>query len=888
MRPIRLKLEAFGPYVDELEIDFERELGGENFFLIHGVTGSGKTSLLDAICFALYGDSSGGGRDGTMMRSEQADANHQTYVEFTFALRDKIYRVRRTPRYERAKARGTGTTTVNADAELYRIEGGLNVLMTNGASKVTTMISELIGFKCDQFRQVIVLPQGDFKRFLMAGSKDRESILTILFKTGFYRRLEDQLKQRAAEMKRLYESKLSERAIHLSETDAKDEAELSALISKLDGELKAATDGLNQLKTDRDALNKKHSEAQALAQKFIDLDRRNDELKGASADLDRVRREIEPARAEYDRRKAEEPERRSMDQRIVELTKVIRKLEELKYAIRRAGDASKAVKKAQTDLSTVKIKVEKFERRLQQLLDEEKTHIVGAGKVEEYQRRLADCKQRDQLVDTIRRLENDFKQSKATLDRIERQRLDRQRDLDRLKHLSRTGRAALLAIGLREGEPCPVCGSTHHPRLATSDDLIPTDEEIETAERQLKSIEMQKLEADKKLSGQRAELESKREELSSKSKLISTEQAQTELDAARQSAATLDDCRQRIAKGRQFVDDVRREREENQRALTEAAAREASARRSVEEKQQTIMEGYGASDEARVSVELRELRSALDEKKRAFDAADKNFHRLERELATAIAKHQSIIDARTELTDQLKDRERPNVDQLRAELERAEASFVDGTKLVTRLTERLNVLRDKGEKLSALATERDRLEREHRTWSRLSTVANGNVSFSRYVLHAMFEDIIAEANQRLAVMSGRRYMFIDRKESLGARRLSGLELEIYDEYSESTRNVQTLSGGESFLASLALALGLADVVQNYAGGVKLDTIFIDEGFGTLDSETLDMAIRSLMDLQSGGRLVGIISHVEELKQRIPVRLEVSKTRKGSRASFRRQ
>ncbi|MBQ9478286.1 MAG: SMC family ATPase, partial [Selenomonadaceae bacterium] len=174
MRPIRLKLEAFGPYVDELEIDFERELGGENFFLIHGVTGSGKTSLLDAMCFALYGDSSGGGRDGTMMRSEQAGANHATYVEFTFALRDKIYRVRRTPRYERAKARGTGTTTVNADAELYKIEGGLNVLLTNGASKVTTMISELIGFKCDQFRQVIVLPQGDFKRFLMAGSKDRE------------------------------------------------------------------------------------------------------------------------------------------------------------------------------------------------------------------------------------------------------------------------------------------------------------------------------------------------------------------------------------------------------------------------------------------------------------------------------------------------------------------------------------------------------------------------------------------------------------------------------------------------------------------------------------------------------------------------------------------
>ena len=888
MRPLRLKMEAFGPFVKPMELDFERELGNDNFFLIHGVTGAGKTTILDAICFALYGSSSGGGRDGSMMRSKHAKDNQTTYVEFEFALKEKKYRVRRTPKYEKPKMRGTGSTVINADAELYELDDALSVLLTNGALKVTAAVEELIGFRCEQFRQVIMLPQGDFTRFLQAGSKERELILSILFKTGFYRRLEELLKKRAADKKRAYELKLREQEIYLTEAGAANPDELTKIILEVDGELMAAQDKIKRLKTEKDALNKKFAEAQALSKMFSELERKTVELKGAAAELARVRKELEAARVEYEKRKAEEPERRKMDQRIIELTKVINKLEELKAAIKRSAAAAKSVEEAQKNLSTVKTKVEKYEQRLQQLLDEEKRHITSAGKVEESKRRLADCKLRDQLVETINRLEGDLKQTSTAVAKVEAERAARQKELDRLKFLSRTGRAALLAIGLKDGEPCPVCGSTVHPKLAVSESLIPTDEEIEAAERRLKEIEIKKLSADKKLAAQTAELESKREERSKKKDLMSTAQAQSELDAALKAAATLEDCRQRIVKGKKYVEDVKREYENSQRALTDLSARAASAQRSVEEKQQSIMEGYGAKDEARVSVELKDLRSRLAEMNRAFDAADKNFRRLEREQATALAKQQSIVEARNELTEQLKDKQRPNVEELRAESDRAEGIFVEETKKAAQLTERLNGLKDKGNKLSALTVERAQLEREHKTWSHLSTVANGSVSFSRYVLHSMFEDIILEANQRLEVMSGRRYMFNDRKNASDARRSSGLELEIYDEYTESARDTKTLSGGESFLASLALALGLADVVQSYEGGVKLDTIFIDEGFGTLDSEALDLAIRALMDLQRGGRLVGIISHVEELKQRIPLRLEVSKHRKGSDAAFYHQ
>lgn len=885
MRPLKLKMEAFGPFVKPMEIDFDRELGNENFFLIHGATGAGKTTILDAICFALYGSSSGGGRDGAMMRSKHAKDNQATYVEFEFALKDKKYRVRRTPKYEKAKARGEGITTVNADAELYEFDGELAVLKTNGASKVTTAVEELIGFKCDQFRQVIMLPQGDFKRFLTAGSKERELILSILFKTGFYRRLEELLKKRAADKRRAYELKVREQEIYLTEAGAADANELSKIILELDGAIRAVQEKLNQLKVEKEALNKKYSEAQALSKMFSELERKDAELKAASAELDRVRKELEEARVEYEKRKGEEPERRKTDQRIVELTKVINKLEELKTAIKRSAAAAKSVEEAQKNLSEAKTKVERYEQRLQQLLDEEKRHITSAGKVEECKRRLADCKLRDQLVKTIQQLEGDLKQTSQAVAKVEEERAARQKELDRLKFLSRTGRAALLAIGLKDGEPCPVCGSTVHPKLAVSESLIPTDEEIEAAERRLKEVEIKKLAADKKLSAQTAELESKREELSKKKDLMSTAQAQSELEAALTAAATLEDCRQRIVKGKKFVEDVKLEYENTQRTLTDLSAKAASAKRSVEEKQQSIMEGYGAKDEARVSVELKDLRLKLEGMKRAFDAADKNFRRLEREQATASAKQQSIVEARNELTEQLKDKHRPNVEELRAELEKTDAIIENETKNSAQKSEQLKGLKDKGDKLAALTVERAQLESEYKTWSHLATVANGSISFSRYVLHSRFEDIILEANQRLEVMSGRRYLFNDRKNALDARRSAGLELEIYDEQSESTRDTKTLSGGESFLASLALALGLADVVQNNEGGVKLDTIFIDEGFGTLDSEALDLAIRALMDLQRGGRLVGIISHVEELKQRIPLRLEVSKHRRGSDAAF---
>ncbi len=888
MRPIRLKLEAFGPYVKALDIDFDAKLDGEKFFLIHGATGSGKTTLLDAICFALYGSSAGGERDGTMMRSEYAAPRQETYVEFTFALKDKVYRVRRTPKYDKPRSRGVGLTTVAANADLYRLDDSRAELIATGASNVTNRIEELIGFKCDQFRQVIVLPQGDFKRFLKAGSRERETILTILFKTELYRRAEEMLKARSSELKRGYELKTHERTTHLTEAGARDESELATMIAALEEEMRTLETTVTQLKKERDDLNRKSIEGQALEKMFAELETKTAEKISAEATLKQLQAQLQAARTEYDRRRAEESERRAIDQRLTELRRVRAKLEELKTAIANLATDEKTLARAESTLIERQNRALLYEQRLQFLLDEEKKNIAGAGKVEEARRRLEECRRRDQSMEALEKLSDEVKRAEASVKNLEAERAAQQKALNRLRHLSMEGRAAMLAATLVEGEPCPVCGSREHPKPTVSEELIPTDDEIERAEKSLRSIETKKLEADKNCAALTAELELKRAELARQSELISTARAQEELDAALKSKDTLEDCRQRIEKGKNFVEGARLERDSQQRLVTEQAARTAAARRSVEEKQRTIMEGYNATDEARVFTDIERLKVQLEEMTRAWQNADRRFHKLEKESAAASERRRSLEERRSELARQLDGRERPDVEQLRAEAQRAEEAFVEGTKRTTQLSERLKTLLDRREKLSRLSEELRSLEAEYKIWSKLSSVANGSVSFSRYVLHAMFKDIIDEANNRLWIMSGHRYRLSDRRIAKDARRLSGLELEIYDEYTGSRRDVETLSGGEAFLASLALALGLADVVQNHAGGVKLDTIFIDEGFGTLDSETLNMAIRSLMDLQKGGRLVGIISHVEELKQRIPIRLEVVKSRRGSVAMFRRQ
>ena len=326
------------------------------------------------------------------------------------------------------------------------------------------------------------------------------------------------------------------------------------------------------------------------------------------------------------------------------------KLEELKKAIDFRAKAEKDLTREEKILAECQKRVMSYEQRLQFLLDEEKKNIAGAGKVDEAQRKLEDCRRRDQLTAAIEKSARDVKQSEAAIKKIEGDISTQQKRLDRLKELSRLGRAALLASGLKEGEPCPVCGSTDHPKPAVSDELIPTDDEIERAEKSLRLIEQKKLSADKNLAASTAELELKRTELSRQAHLPTTARAQEELNAALQSKETLEDCRGRIEKGKKFVEDERRKRDEQQRRVTECASREAAAKRSVEEKQQTIMEGYSATDEARVFTDIDRLKVKLEEMTRAWNDADRKFHKLERESAAATERRQAIADRIKELS----------------------------------------------------------------------------------------------------------------------------------------------------------------------------------------------------------------------------------------------
>ena len=881
MKPIILEMEAFGPYAGNVKLDFEKGLKGSKLFLIHGSTGSGKTTILDAMCFALYGASSGGGREGSMMKSEQASMNVETFVNFKFALKDKIYQVRRNLDYEGSKARGTGTKIIKGNAAIY---DGNGKLLTDGAKKVTEYVENLLGFKSDQFRQVVLLPQGDFKRFLLADSKKRQEILTILFKTGFYRKIEERLKLKANELKSKYELLTGQRVTLLDGIAS--EEELSKLISQMTEQLSKANEQEEEFRQAKEDASRRYMKAQAVEKLFIDLSKKEAQLEKSKEELQESEKALPQVKSEYDKRKAEELKRKELELQIKELQKVAASLKELEESIKNQRESELAAKKAAEHLKLLQKTEKQYEERLQQRLDEEKKYLELSSKLEGAQKKVKESRERDNLKLEIKKLEQNIRTAEQKVKSAESKRENQQKELDRLKHLSRAGRAALLAKDLKAGEPCPVCGSTEHPKIAISSGLIPTDEELEAAEGRLKFAENSKAAAEKDFALINENLKSKRDELQSKGDIGELATAQKEEAAAKDAQIKLKECRANINKGRELTNNVKQERENQQRVVLETNSNAAAAKAKVLEKQKQIPENFKGDDGSKVNLEIKSMHKTLIEMTEAWEDADKKLRDLEKLISSRESTLKSAQAALHEIAEQVNGQSRPDMKSETERFKSAERLFEEKTKISVQLSEQLKNYQKKFSQLKDLAADLQSIEKEYGIWARLSETANGRISFSRYILHSMFADIIEETNSRLEKMSNGRYKLKDKKDATDLRKLAGLELEIIDAYTGTSRPVETLSGGESFLASLSLALGLADVVQSYAGGLKLDTIFIDEGFGTLDNETLDIAMKSLIDLQKDGRIVGIISHVEELKNQIPTRLEVYKTKKGSYARFK--
>ncbi len=1018
MKPVLVSMQAFGPFAGNQLVDF-RELGSHTLFLISGPTGSGKTSVLDAMCFALYGQATGEARPVDKLRSDHADPALPTRVVFDFELAGALYRIERAPKQLRPKKRGSGFTSQPAAATLWQhagttLEDAPSTVLATGWGEVTAKATELLGFQASQFRQVVILPQGEFRKFLAADTRGRAEILSTLFETRRYLALQFLLKDKKAVIEsRLHDSRVKRKALlddwqvtNVAELEAARDAQATS-VTTLEGKVAELATAAQAAKAALDTGRADHAKLDELAKAQTD----RAELQARQPAVDQQRGELGLARAAATIADTEA----FLGQRKRELSDAQRTLETAAVQLERARSAqvqadaaldTQLARKperdaAQAELTTLRAKAELVQQlddaraaadaarralqaRTQQLHSATDTETGLEGRAQAARERaqqaqaqaaglnttLAASRSAAELVrwrQDLARAERDhgtaiqtLRDAEARLQQASTQLTAAQRHLVQLNAARLEGQASLLAAGLQAGQPCPVCGSADHPAPAAPRPDMPSDVDLEQADaaverttRHREGCQAALADTGKAEATVRSRVDTLREQLGD---AVDTPMA--ELQAASKAAAHA------LAQARQAADAVgqlqsragqlQHDHTQAQQALTQARERhtaavaaDATQRGDVDQLERRLpaeLRAPGAlgariADAQRAKAQLEAALEAaqthataaagaladrqgrLDQAEAALELATQRHADADVELGKRIAEAgfataQAYADAKrsAELIATLDAAIRAfdqavtaNADRLaRAEadavgltapdlptLEAAEASARQAhldqhQQLTSQRTVLTNQERTMGS-LARIAAEQADDEQQLTVVGRLANVANGGnsprLSFERYVLASLLDQVLLAANTRLRVMSGGRYT-LRRSDNIADRRShGGLDLEVLDAYTGRARPVATLSGGEGFEASLSLALGLADTVQSRSGGIHLDAVFVDEGFGSLGQEDLDAVLRSLEDLQIGGRLVGIISHVSELRERVPTRLELEKGRSGSKARF---
>ena len=872
MRPLRVVMEAFGPFAGEQALDFA-ELRGKSFFLITGPTGSGKTTVLDAMSFALYGVTSGGpesegGRSGASMRSDHADPGLLTRVTFDFALGARRYRIVREPEQERPKQRGDGTTTHNQSARLWRLRDGADGPEEDGApietgwTRVSAVAEELLGFRSEQFRQVVMLPQGRFQKLLEADSREREQILRALFDTGHYAAVEAELKKSAKGLSDEAARLTAQRAEALNQAHTESADDLAERRARLALEAAEAAAHAAQAEQARDA-------AKERLQGGRDAKACLDELGDAERALAAVTEREEPVKAARTELGAAE----------------------------QASTVSGAAERVTAARKSVGRRRDAAEQREAERERQAEAAVEAAARLETLDAAAAD---REEAADDVRRLKSlrgsttEVAEARAAADttaagaehtraacRAAEQTWMATRDRAAAADVSwRGAQAGRLAGDLRAGEPCPVCGSTHHPSPALLPAAAPSEDEVEALRHAAEQASAARDEAMAGLMAAEAAASAATARLAEREKAAPAAFADPAALEAAIAAAE--------ARSAELIAEHRTAQHEAHQAATAAATAAAAAATAADELLKAEQEVSLACDE----LEKR-LAAASFADERTWLAACRGPQEVER-LRTLVAAHADEAARAAERVRLARERAgdlaAPDLTALETAAQEAAQVALKARTAAVELAAAAETATRQLARLEEIDREAAGIHERYEVIGRLADVANGDnprhLSFQRYVLGAFLDDVLVAASQRLHLMTKGRYRLERTERRFGGKAAAGLNLEAYDAWTGVARPVATLSGGESFMAALALALGLAEVVQAHAGGIHLETVFVDEGFGSLDDESLDLAIAALMGLGEDGRLVGIISHVSELRERIDARLEITAGKTGSRARFR--
>ncbi|MGG5369771.1 AAA family ATPase [Enterococcus sp. AZ196] len=1033
MLPKKIIMENFGPFLRE-EVDFE-EMSEAPLFLISGKTGAGKTTIFDAITFALYGDASGGVRSSNEIRSSFAEPTEETRVQFLFEHQGRLYSIERWPKQTLAKKNGKGETTKNQKVQLSIFnDAGQEAEAYTKVDAVNEVIYQILHLQKDQFRQIVMLPQGEFRTFLNANSTEKETVLRSLFGTNFYRNLTDNLKLQKLELEKAV-GELTTRIDQLfqqvvCEKGATYEESLNLAKDYLVEEkqqLAKSQRALAEKQTEQKALQQKLQKAQELAESFrqaretqqqlLQLEERIPEQEENRRQFAQAKK-IERIRPTYER--TQELEKRQIQQTQA-ANENHQKAEELE---RHYGDCQKQAavfEKDQADWQAKEKELQSLEsflplvKQREQLL-EQKTELLNQQtqqqirltqvneqvKAREEKKQALEAKQDTEKAWQDRRYEElQFQQKIAHLQELDRQIFEQQEeeedqqiklaqlvetasrtsnqltsetaDYKSLKSQWAAAEIARLSMDLLPGEPCPVCGSKEHPDPAqhaelSTDNLGQLQVALEQQEARIKQLEVIREQAEA-----RYEVAMKAFDQLQNERLAAQEALEQQVKSCQTTvedyyhlevAAELVELKTFLSERQKETADALRELSESNQALQQLIAEiltdqtqkaEVEANLTTVNGELQVLQGRLASLEEQTadwqlpSLEARitELTESLNDYRKQLrvhqermkeieqeqirlqenqkllakqqqetaDGLKKYRDQLQEHLAEAgvaieqlaappidlslleqaiTAFDQELVvlkDRQERLAETIKEQQEPDLEPMQILLAEKEAEVTQFQQQYYTKENQLRQQRELIEKIEALQDQSKEQLNELSQMIQLYQTMNGDnpqkISLERYVLQWYLAEVLQSANQQLHQLTKGRYHFELKQETGRSKGNTGLEINVYDDNAGAARSSHTLSGGESFIAALSLALGLAEVIQNQAGGIAIEALFIDEGFGSLDEEALEMAMEALEGIENAGRMIGIISHVRELKERIPQQIIVETSGTG-RSSIRYQ
>lgn len=918
MRPKQITMSAFGPYAEKTVIDMDK-LGTKGLYLITGDTGAGKTTIFDAISYALFGEASGDVRDASMFRSKYADKETPTFVELVFEYNGKEYKVKRNPEYMRPNKKGDGETKETAKAEMILPDGS----DVNKITEVNEKIKELLGVNKKQFSQICMIAQGDFRKLLDADTKSRIEIFRNIFKTEKFKEIQDNV---ARDTKNLSEEKEDTKkninryikSIKCDETDVKylelqkakagemlteDAVKLiESIIETDENNKKDADEKLENIDKDLNDINVKIETLKTQKENKKQFEENEENLKSK-------RSHLEQAEKVFESEKEKQADKKKLEEKSALIKDKLPKFEELDQlnsvlceSTIRAKELQEKITNAKNDIDRLKQDEINYKEELDSLKDcNEKFNTLNRQQ-EDYKAKAENINELKGKFNEYNHLEKKLEENKKDVELAIKEKTWLLEVFDCKDTLFLKEQAGIIAQSLQNNKPCPVCGSLEHPSPAVKSDEAPTEADVKQAKKladeatekaNRMSLNVKLLE--ERIKGLKNSLNQDGKKIISDFELLTAEDQLKAVESENNTA--LGEIKSQIEELKKAVerkDKIEKELPEIQKKISDIDTNfrewekehegcETLAEEKLKQvskiKQELEFESVDAAKK-----KISELKAQADEIDKAYINAQNEVNQTTKSITLLEGLQKGLNEALKTIVDYDEDALNSKYEELNNQKEEVTKIRDSVNPRITNNSDNLKEIKSKSEELIGI-------EKEYEWMNALSETLNGKITgkeriqLETYVQMSYFDKIINKANLRLLTMTDNQYELKRREENKNSGQV-GLDLDVIDHYNGTVRSVSSLSGGESFKASLSLALGLSDEVQSSAGGIKIDTMFVDEGFGSLDEESLQQALKALIGLSDGNRLVGIISHVTALNERIDNKIIVKKEREhGSKITI---